>query len=101
MTGLIRTVQGQGGFATVLAKGEKDAGTILILTIEKGGNGTLYERMPQLDGTRKFVQIKTQDPENKKELDEYMARRRHQDGDVWIIELDIANAERFIASLSV
>ena len=100
VSALIRAVQAQGGFATVLAKGEKDAGTILILTMEKGGNGTLYERMPQLDGSRDFAQVKLQDPENSKELDEYLARRQRQDRDIWIVELDIADAERFIATLT-
>lgn len=100
ITGLIRAVQAQGGFATVLAKGERDAGTILILTMERGGNGALYERMPQLDGSRKFERVKAQDLENTKDLDEYLARRKAQDSDVWIVELDIVNAERFIATLT-
>ncbi len=100
VSALIRAVQAQGGFATVLAKGEKDAGTILILTMEKGENGALYERMPQLDGSRKFVLVKSQDLEKPKELDEYMTRRQRQDGDIWIVELDIADAARFIATLT-
>jgi len=100
VSGLIRAVQSQGGFATVLAKGERDAGTILILTMESGGNGTLYERMPQLDGSRQFESVKVQDAENPQELDEYLARRRRQDGDIWILEVDIAHAAQFIASLT-
>jgi hypothetical protein len=100
VTALIRAVEAQGGFATVLAKGEKDAGTILILTMEQGENGALYERMPLLDGSRKFAQVKAQDPEKPKELDEYLARRQRQDSDIWIVELDIADAERFIATLT-
>lgn len=100
VSALIRAVQAQGGFAAVLAKGERDAGTILILTIEKGGNGHLYERMPQLDGSRRFECTKVQDTEKPYELDEYLARRRRQDSDIWIVELDIPNAERFIATLT-
>ncbi len=100
VSALIRAVQAQGGFATVLAKGEKDAGTILILTMEKGENRALYERMPQLDGTRRFERIRAQDPEKPQELDEYLARRQRQDSDIWIVELDIADAERFIATLT-
>lgn len=84
----------------MLAKGERDAGTILILTIERGGNGVLFERMPQLDGSRKFERIKVQDVEKPTELDEYMTRRKQQDGDIWILELDIPNAEQFIATLT-
>lgn len=100
ISGLIRAVQAQGGFATVLSKGERDAGTILILTMERGGNGVLFERMPQLDGSRKFVQVKAQNIENKREFEEYLERRKRQDSDVWILEVDVANAEQFIAAFT-
>ncbi|MEO5586279.1 MAG: DUF1491 family protein, partial [Novosphingobium sp.] len=30
------------------------------------------------------------------EFSEYLERRKYQDPDLWIVELDIANAERFI-----
>jgi hypothetical protein len=52
--------------------------------------------MPQLDGSRKWTLVKTQDTENPSEFSEYLDRRKHQDGDLWILELDIADAERFI-----
>ncbi len=100
VSGLIRAVETEGGFAAVLSRGEKDAGTILILTIDSDRNGALYERMPQLDGPRIFTQTKIQTPENKAEFDEYLARRKHQDSDLWIVELDIPNGERFIAALN-
>ena len=97
ISGLIRTVQAEGGFATVLSKGERDAGTILLLTVERGQNSRLYERMPQMDGSRKFVLAKEQDIENPTEFDEYVRRRGQQDSDCWILELDIAHPERFAA----
>ena len=81
----------------VLAKGEPDAGTILIVTMYRGEDTRLYERMPQLDGTRNFVLSKSQDPEKPSEFSEYLNRRRAQDPDIWILEVDIAEAERFIA----
>ena len=96
VSGLIRAVNAAGGFATVLAKGEKDAGTILLLTIASGQNAQLYERMPQMDGSRRFSLTKQEDPDKKEEFSEYLEKRRSQDGDVWIVELDIADAERFI-----
>ena len=94
---LIRAVQAAGGFATVLAKGERDAGTILIVTMENGINAKLYERMPSLDGERKFSLTRAQDAENPWEFNDYLTKRRNQDGDIWIVELDIADAERFVA----
>ena len=100
VAGLMRIVESQGGFATVLHKGERDAGTILILTIYRGEPVTLYERMPQLDGSRPFVAAKRQNPENPTELSDYVARRASQDPDIWVIEADIADGERFIASIA-
>ena len=100
VAGLIRIVESKGGFASVLHKGERDAGTILILTIYRGEPVTLYERMPQLDGSRPFIAAKRQNPENPTELSEYVARRTSQDPDIWVIEADIADPERFIASIA-
>ncbi len=96
VSGLIRAVDAAGGFGTVLAKGERDAGTLLIICCEKGTNARLWERMPQLDGTRQWTLTKKQDAENPYEFAEYCDRRKRQDPDLWLVELDIANAERFI-----
>lgn len=96
VAGLLRQVQGQGGFATVIQKGEREAGTILIVLCENGANARVFERMPQIDGTRKWYCAKREVHENKKEFTDYLTRRGRQDSDVWIIELDIANGERLI-----
>ncbi len=96
MGALIRRAGAEGGFASVLQKGEQDAGTILVVLTERGGNGRVYERMPQADGSRDWTLTRREDPENKRELDEWLARRGNQDPDLWIVELDIANGERFI-----
>ncbi|MEO6040724.1 MAG: DUF1491 family protein [Croceibacterium sp.] len=94
--GLIRAVEAAGGFATVLARGERDAGTILVVCCDRGRAATAYERMPQPDGTREWTLSRAQDAENKSEFSEYLDRRRSQDSDLWIVELDIPQAERFI-----
>lgn len=96
VSGLIRRVNAEGGFATVLAKGEHDAGTILAVLSHNGANVRLYERMPGLDGTRHWQCARRQDAENPLDFQEYLDRRRRQDPDAWIIELDAAGAERFI-----
>jgi hypothetical protein len=97
-TGLLRAVETAGGFAAVIAKGERDAGTLLVTCCENGKNYRAYERMPRPDGTRGWTMTKTQDSENPAEFAEYLERRKRQDSDLWIIELDIPDAERFIDS---
>jgi len=99
VAGLIRLAESLGGFATVLAKGERDGGTILIAIMCRGGPAQLYERLPGLDGSRSFVATKSQDSENPEEFSEYLDRRRRQDPDLWILEVDIDAAERFTAIL--
>ena len=99
VSAIIRAVEAQGGFASVIAKGEKEAGTLLILTMCRGDNAVLFERMPQLDGSRPFVAAKRENPENPQEFSEYLERRRRQDADLWLIEVNIADPERFVAEL--
>lgn len=100
VSALIRTTEAAGGFATVIAKGERDAGVILILTIESGGQARLWERLPTLDGPSCFTVTKKQECENPNEFTEYLARRTARDPDSWVVELDVANAERLIATLA-
>lgn len=93
---LIRLAETHGGSAMVLSKGEKDAGTILLVTMHRGHNARLFERMPQLDGTRAFVETRIQDAEKPYEFSEYLDRRAKQDPDSWILEIDIDDPQRFI-----
>jgi hypothetical protein len=97
VAGLIRAVGAAGGFATVIAKGERDAGTLLVVCCESGANAAAYERMPQPDGTRMWTLTRRQDIDNPKEFWDYCDRRRNQDHDLWVVELDVPNGERFIA----
>lgn len=93
---LIRRVAAEGGFGSVLQKGEPDAGTILLVLTERGGNARIYERMPGLDGLRNWTLSATEDTENKEKFSQWLDRRGAQDPDLWIVELDIADGERFI-----
>src|SRR6218665_1095166 len=96
VSALIRQVQSAGGFGVVVRKGEPEAGTILVLLTENGGNSRVYERMPQIDGTRAWHCSRRKNPQNSADFDDYLSRRAKQDSDLWIVELDIANGERFI-----
>ncbi|NNC58812.1 MAG: DUF1491 family protein [Erythrobacter sp.] len=100
ISAIIRLVQAEGGFATVIAKGERDAGTILLIVSERGQDEQLLERMPNLEGTRPWSVTRKQDIDNASDFAEYVDKRRLQDSDVWILEADVADRERFIESLA-
>ncbi len=97
---LLRKVNQEGGFAMVLRKGDRIAGAILIICLEKGKDPRLLEKMPSLDGPSTWQKIWPQDTDNKQDLDEYLNRRTGFDPDLWLIELDIADAERLIADMT-
>ena len=94
---LIRRAEVGGGFAAVLHRGDDQAGTLLLLTTQRGGNPRLWERMPGLDDTRRWTELTIQGLESNDDFSQYLARRYGQDPDLWVIELDVADPERFIA----
>ncbi len=98
VAGLIRAVSGAGGFPTVIAKGERDSGTLMIVCYAKDRLAAAYERMPQPDGRRAWKVSRQQVTDSPGEFWEYCERRKQQDPDLWILELDVPNGERFIES---
>jgi len=96
VSSLIRAAQAQGGFGMVLNKGDRDAGTILLVFVENGAKARAWERMPSPDGTRAWHCSKRQDPEEPREFDAWVQRRAEGDSDLWVVELDGAGGERLI-----
>jgi hypothetical protein len=96
VAGLIRQTQAAGGFAAVVKRGDREAGSILVILAENGKNLRLFERMPDPRGHRVWSLSLIEDPENKAIFQDRLTLRASQDPDLWIVELDIANGERFI-----
>lgn len=92
----MRRVQQEGGFATVIAKGQPEVGTLLVVITHNGADSRAYERLPLPDGSQQWHLTREYDPERPESFGEYLTRRVTQDSDLWIIELDIAGGERFI-----
>ncbi len=93
---LVRSTEAAGGFAMVLHKGEADSGTILVVALDRAGLGTLYERLPDAAGERRWTAVRRQDSDARDSFDAALARRRTQDPDVWIIELTLDDVEQVI-----
>lgn len=93
---LVRRVNAEGGSAMVLAKGDATAGAILILALERGGNPRFFERGLGPDGSLALIESGPQGGSDE-DATGYWQRRREHDSDLWVIELDIADAQRFAA----
>jgi hypothetical protein len=99
VSALLRRVAGDGGFGTVIAKGDANAGAIVIVLAERGRRVQLLERLLQPDGNYAWGES-LKAGQNEEELDRFLDRRRRFDPDLWIVELDTASAERFAAEIS-
>jgi hypothetical protein len=94
---LFRRVRAEGGFATVIARGDETAGAILLLCRARGGVTSLQERTADHNGEYRWTPCGPQDAGADSERDSYIQRRRAREPDLWLIELDIPDPERFIA----
>ena len=57
----------------------------------------VLERVLNLDGTYQWAQVGPAESASSAETADFLARRARFDEDLWAIELDIAEPERFIA----
>lgn len=96
---LVRRAGQEGGFATVVRRGDEVAGTILLNCLEKGADCGLCERMPDYEGGYRLAHCGPAPGAPPEEAALYLERRVRSDPDIWIIELDIPDAERFAAEI--
>lgn len=94
---LIRRAEAAGGGAMVLAKGDATAGAILLLLVERGANPRFVERGLGPDGRPALIAAGPAGFEDDTAVSAYWRRRRERDSDLWVVELDIADGERFAA----
>ncbi len=95
VSALIRRVEGEGGHGMVLARGDAEAGAILLLLAERGTPLLLLERVLVPSGDYRWQRTGPRDLGNPEALTTYIKRRNSFDSDLWVVELDIAGAERF------
>lgn len=96
---LLRQAAAEGGAGAVLAKGDPAAGAIAVLLCEKGRRACFLERFLRSDGSYAWAAAR-QDVADEAAFEAFLARRRRSDPDLWILELDIASAERFAAEMN-
>lgn len=96
-TALVRRVQAEGDFATVLRKGDPERGAILLFVAHRGAHRACLERVLDLSGNYVWRTCGPSESASSADLSDFLARRARFDPDLWAIELDIAAPERFIA----
>ncbi len=100
VSALVRRVSAAGGNAVVVARGDATAGSILLICLDKGIRTAFRERLLGPDGSYSWAVVGPAPDADPDEVDAWHSRRRSRDPDLWIVELDIPNAERFAAETS-
>ncbi len=94
---LLRRAEASGDFATVARRGDSDRGDIVVHVVERGVDVALLERRLGND----FAYRWTRQSAPKQGMAAFLADRARIDPDFWLIELDVADAERFVAEMIV
>jgi len=93
---LIHRALADGDFATLLRKGDPDRGALLLVIRSRDRHVACLERLLSPDGYR-WQRAGPDESASDEDLAEFLQKRTRFDEDSWIIELDVAHPERFIA----
>ena len=94
---ILRRTEATGGYGTVIQKGDADRGSLLLLISSRGKHVTCLERLLGVSGSYEWKTVGPEESASSAQITEFLARRKRFDEDFWAIELDIPDAERFIA----
>lgn len=93
----MRRVGAEGGFATVMKKGDEERGSLLLFVSSRGVHVACLERILNFEGGYRWERVGPPESASSAEIADFLARRTRFDEDLWAIELDIVDAERFVA----
>jgi hypothetical protein len=96
-TGIVRRVEAQGGFATILRRGDPERGSLVLVVSSRGRHLAFLERVLDIGGDYRWQRVGPDESANPEKVADFLAKRARFDEDLWAIELDIAEPERFIA----
>jgi hypothetical protein len=100
-TALVRRAEADGGFGTIVKRGDAERGSLVLLISSRGQHHACLERTLSADGSYRWQQVGPASGADPQTLADWSQKRIRFDEDLWLIELDIADPERFIAETAV
>jgi hypothetical protein len=95
--GILRRTASNGDFATILRKGDPERGSLLLVVASRGRHIAILERVLGMDGQYRWQTCGPAESASSTGIADFLAKRARFDEDLWLLELDIARPERFIA----
>lgn len=94
---LIRRAQVGGAFATVAARGDPDAGAVVVKVNLLDGRAQAFAPALDAQGRRTWIDpLGGETPGVEAKVEDYLRRRRERDPDLWIVEIDDRHGRSFI-----
>lgn len=90
---LIRRAENGGAFATVMYRGDPDAGAALIKVRTLDGAAVLYRSMRDMDGSRIWH---PKGPSDEDAVDAAIRKAMVSDPDLWVIEIEDRHGRHFL-----
>jgi hypothetical protein len=94
---IVRRAESAGDFAAIVRKGDRERGSLMLFISSRGRHVAVLERVLDLDGQYRWRRAGPEDSAGSIEVSDFLGKRARFDDDLWAIELDIADPERFIA----
>jgi hypothetical protein len=94
---LVRRAEIEGGCGMILARGDDDRGSLVLLIAHRGVHVCCLERGLGSGGAYAWQSTGPAAGATPAEVRDWSQKRRRFDPDIWLIELDVPLPERFIA----
>ena len=94
---LIRQAEAGGGFGTIVKRGDTERGALILFIASRGQHQACLERTLGADGNYGWRRSGPEPGADNQTLADWSQKRLRFDEDSWLIELDVADPERFIA----
>ncbi len=102
VSALVRRLQGEGGFATIIRRGATEAGAIFLIVRGRAGELSLFGPAPQADydearPSERYFALLSETVEEA-DVDARLEREMRFDPDIWVVELEasVEAVERLI-----
>ena len=90
---LVRRAESGGAYATIVRKGDPDAGAALIKVRLLDGRAVLYWPMRDMSGERTWL---PKGPLVEAEIDQLITKRLGTDPDLWVVEVEDRDGRHFL-----